>query len=286
MLPIGLGVRLLDYYGFIADMSNYLQPVFEFIGLRGNLAIVFVTSIFVPLYGTIAVMASLPMTLREATLLALMCLIAHSLPVECAVTNKTGSPFLRMFSLRIIMAFVAAAILNIILPQSDAPFTLTENLVEFHSLTEVIKAWGISSINLTIIVVLIVTFLMILQRILIDFNGIEILSKPLKPLMKICGLPDNASFLWIVGNIVGLGYGSAIMIDMVKDGHISYKDANTVNWHLAICHSLLEDTILFTLIGINIWVILYTRIGLAIAVVWIRKLFYVLKFHITTLQRV
>lgn len=286
MLPIGLGVRLLDYYGFIADMSNYLQPVFEFIGLRGNLAIVFVTSIFVPLYGTIAVMASLPMTLREATLLALMCLIAHSLPVECAVTNKTGSPFFRMFSLRIIMAFVAATILNIILPQSDAPFTLTENLVEFHSLTEVIKAWAISSINLTIIVVLIVTFLMILQRILIDFNWIEILSKPLKPLMKIFGLPDNASFLWIVGNIVGLGYGSAIMIDMVKDGHISYKDANTVNWHLAICHSLLEDTILFTLIGINIWVILCTRIGLAIAVVWIRKLFYLLKFRITTLQRV
>ena len=277
MLPIGLVVRLLDYYGIIADLSVYLQPVFEFIGLRGNLAIVFVTSVFVSLYATIAVMASLPMSLREATILTLMCLIAHSLPVECAVTKRTGSPFFRMVSLRVGMAFIAAILLNLILPYSDKPFEFSGEADVYANISDVFTAWGYSSLELIAIVILIVTSLMILQRILIEFNWIDILSRPLNPLMKLFGLPEKSSFLWIVGNIVGLAYGGAIMIDMVKDGHITYKEANTVNWHLAISHSLLEDTILFVLLGINVWVIILTRVGLAIAVVWIRRLVYYLK---------
>ena len=274
MLPISLVVRLLDYYGVIAHLSNYMQPLFEFVGLRGNLAIVFVTSFFVPLYGTIAVMASLTMTLREATILTLMCLIAHSLPVECAVTKRTGSPFFKMVSLRIGMAFVAAIVLNLVLPHSDEIFKLSQEIVAYSSIGDVFYQWGIASVELTIIVVTIVTLLIILQRTLLEFNLIDKLSKPLNPLMRIFGLPEKASFLWIVGNVVGLGYGGAIMIGMVKEGKISYSEANTVNWHLAISHSLLEDTILFVLIGINIWTIIITRVGLAIALLWMRKLFY------------
>ncbi len=277
MLPVGLAVRFLDYFGFIAEMSVYLQPVFEFIGLRGNLAIVFVTSVFVPLYASMAVMASLTMTLREATILTLMCLIAHSLPVECAVTKRTGSPLLRMISLRVGMAFVAAFVLNVVLPLSDKPFEFAGEIDIYNSVGDVFMAWIYSSVDLTLIVVLIVTSLMILQRILIEFNLIDKLSRPLKPLMKVFGLPENSSFLWIVGNVVGLAYGGAIMIDMVKEGKISYGQANTVNWHLAISHSLLEDTILFALIGINVWVILITRVGLAIVVLWTRRFFYFIR---------
>lgn len=285
MLPIGLGVRLLDYWGVIAEMSIYLQPLFEFIGLRGNLAIVFVTSVFVPLYATIAVMASLTMSLREATILTLMCLIAHSLPVECAVTKRTGSPFFIMVSLRVIMAFITAIFLNIILPLDNAPFEFSGEVAIYSSIKEVFIVWGYSSLELIAIVVLIVTSLMILQRILIEFNWIDKLSKPLSPLMRLFGLPQKSSFLWIVGNVVGLAYGGAIMIDMVKEGKITYREANTVNWHLAISHSLLEDTILFALLGINVWVIILTRIGMAIAVVWGRKGLYMLWHNFSSCKK-
>lgn len=273
MLPISLGVRILDYYGFIEYLSTYLHPLFDLIGLPGRLAIVFVTSIFVPLYGTIAVMASLSMTLRDATILSIMCLVAHNLFVECAVTKKTGSSFFGMIALRIGMAFVVAYVLNKILPIDNSLFLLSKNIESYNGLKDVFISWFYSSLQLTFILVVIVASLMILQRILIEFNMIEKISKPLVPLMRIFGLPDNAPFLWIVGNVVGLAYGGAVMVDMIEEEKITKEDANLVNYHLSISHSLLEDTVLFVALGINVWVIIISRISFAIIVVWTKRFF-------------
>ena len=273
MLPISLGVRILDYYGFIEYLSTYLHPLFDLIGLPGRLAIVFVTSIFVPLYGTIAVMASLSMTLRDATILSIMCLVAHTLFVECAVTKKTGSSFFGMIALRIGMAFVVAYVLNKILPIDNSLFLLSKNIESYNGLKDVFISWFYSSLQLTFILVVIVASLMILQRILIEFNMIEKISKPLVPLMRIFGLPDNAPFLWIVGNVVGLAYGGAVMVDMIEEEKITKEDANLVNYHLSISHSLLEDTVLFVALGINVWVIIISRISFAIIVVWTKRFF-------------
>ena len=82
MLPISLAVRVLQYVGVIDWLAGYLSPVFSYIGLSGDSAIVFLTSIFLPLYPTIAVMTTLTLTLREATILAVMCLVSHNLPVS------------------------------------------------------------------------------------------------------------------------------------------------------------------------------------------------------------
>lgn len=278
ILPISLLVRLLQYYGVIDYVAGYMHPLFNFIGLPGATAIVFITSLFLPLYASIAVMTSLAMTLREATILAVMCLIAHNLLVECAVTRKTGSSFFGMFALRIGMAFVAALFLNAVLPVDNTPF-IQVAAEKLTSLGDVLLSWLYSSLTLIVLIVLIVTGLMILQRILVNFHLIDALSRPLRPLMRLFGLPDNAPFLWIVGNVVGLAYGGAVMVDLVEEGKLKLKDSNTVNYHLSISHSLLEDTLLFVALGINFWVIVGTRLTLAMAVVWIRHLIIYITKH-------
>lgn len=270
ILPISLLVRLLQYYGIIDYLAEYLHPLFNLVGLPGATAIVFITSIFLPLYAAIAVMTSLAMTMREATILALMCLIAHNLIVECAVTKKTGSSFAGMVVLRIGMAFVAAVFLNNVLPANDVPFMQTTQIEFQETLGAVLIAWLYSSLKLIATILLVVTALMILQRLLSEFKLIDVISRPLRPLMKLFGLPNSSPFLWIVGNVIGLAYGGAIMADMVDEGQLSLKDANTVNHHLAISHSLLEDTLLFVALGINFWIIVGTRILFAILVVWVR----------------
>ncbi|KAA6326997.1 hypothetical protein EZS27_023974 [termite gut metagenome] len=272
ILPLSLLVRLLQYYGVVGYLADFLHPLFHLVGLPGETAIVFVTSVFLPLYAAIAVMTSLVMSLREATILTLMCLLAHNLPVECAVTKKTGSSFMGMFILRIVMAFVVALFLHIVLPQSDVPFMQTVIAVPDVSVISLLVAWFHSSLSLILTILLIVTGLMVLQRILMEFNLIEVISHPLRLLMKLFGLPDNSSFLWFVGNLVGLAYGGAIMADMVEEGKLSVEDSNTVNHHLAISHSLLEDTLLFVALGIPIGIIVGTRLLFAMAVVWGRRL--------------
>lgn len=279
ILPVSLLVRLLDYYGLIAYLAEYMHPLFNLIGLPGALAIVFITSLFLPLYASIAVMTSLVMTVREATILALMCLVAHNLLVECTVTKKTGSPFWGMAALRIGMAFAIAVFLNTVLPPDNTPFELLTSPEQSNSLGVVFTSWMQSSGILIVTILLIVTTLMILQRALSEFNLIEPISRPLRPLMRVFGLPEKAPFLWIVGNVVGLAYGGAVMVDMVEEGKLSLKESNTVNYHLAISHSLLEDTLLFAALGINWWIIISTRILFAMAVVWGRRFIIYLGRH-------
>ncbi|MDR2860006.1 MAG: nucleoside recognition protein [Mediterranea sp.] len=277
ILPCSLIVRLLQYYGIVDHLAEVLHPLFNFVGLPGATAIVFITSVFLPLYAAIAVMTSLVMTIREATILTLMCLVAHNLLVECAVTKKTGSSFIGMFAFRLIMAFVVANFLNLILPQSyNTPFMQTVAVVYGDaSMVALIEAWLHSSLTLILTIVLIVTGLMILQRILTEFDLIKVISRPLRPLMKLFGLPPNSSFLWIVGNVLGLAYGGALMADMVEEGKLSLKDSNAVNYHLAISHSLIEDTLLFVALGISGWIIISTRILFAVIMVWGRRLIIV-----------
>ena len=269
MLPISLAVRVLQYVGVIDWLAGYLSPIFSYIGLSGDSAIVFLTSIFLPLYPTIAVMTTLTLTLREATILAVMCLVSHNLPVECSVAHKTGSPFGRIVAFRIGMSFASAIILNLLMPKSDAPFSfLASATTEITSWGMLFTQWLSSSLVLIITIILIVSALMVLQRVLEEFGWMHRIAHILAPLMRLFGLPSGCSLLWLTGNVVGMAYGAAIMIDEVEQGRLTGHEANLVNHHLGVSHSLLEDTMLFVAMGISFWWIFLTRLALAMTAVW------------------
>lgn len=268
ILPVSLLVRLLQYSGALSFFAEYLNPVFKLIGLPGESAIVFLTSIFLPLYSSIAVMTSLSITLREATILTLMCLIAHNLLVESAVQKKTGSSFWWMTTLRILSAFLVAFVLNQIMPFSNELFLSSIKQEVFTSIPQLLLAWVKTSSVLIFTIVAIISILMVLQRLLEEYNLFTVISRPLYPIMRVFGLSANSSFLWIIGNVVGLAYGGAIMIDLTENGKLNKKEADLVNHHLAISHSLLEDTLIFVALGIGLWWIVITRLTLAFFVVW------------------
>ena len=278
MLPISLAVRVLQYVGIIDWLAGYLSPVFSYIGLSGDSAFVFLTSIFLPLYPTIAVMTTLTLTLREATILAVMCLVSHNLPVECSVAHKTGSRFGEIVAFRIAMSFVAAVVLNWLLPQSDAPFNfLASATTEVTSWGMLLMQWLTSSLSLIVTIVLIVTALMVLQRVLEEFGWMHRIAHSLSPLMRLFGLPSGCSLLWLTGNVVGMAYGAAIMIDEVEEGRLTREEANLVNHHLGVSHSLLEDTMLFVAMGISFWWICLTRLVLAMIAVWTMRLWCMIR---------
>ena len=144
ILPVSLFVRFLQYSGALSYFAEFLNPLFNLIGLPGETAIVFLTSIFLPLYASIAVMTSLTITLREATILTLMCLLSHNLLVESAVQKKTGSSFWWMTTLRILMSIVVAFVLNKIMPASTVHFEVVTQPEVFSSVGEVLSACNIS----------------------------------------------------------------------------------------------------------------------------------------------
>ena len=86
ILPISLLVRILQYSGILGQISDWLVPVFSLVGLPGETAIVFITSIFSPLYAPIALITSMSLGVREATILALTVSYTHlTLPTNSLV---------------------------------------------------------------------------------------------------------------------------------------------------------------------------------------------------------
>lgn len=271
-LPISLLVRLMQYYGVMDVIGTATNSLFPLLGLPAESAVVFFTSCCLPIYAPIALMTTIDLTVRQATILSLMCLVSHNLPVECAIAKKTGSSFVTIFLLRVVSSVILATVANLLLPEDARIFTLTEEYIDSSSLYDVVSVWLVSSLNLAKTLGFIVTSLMLIQALLEEYGIIRYMCHFIIPLMNIMGLPSNTSFLWLIGNVVGLSYGSAIMINMVSEGKIEKYEADLANRHLAISHSLLEDTVLFASLGICAWWLLLFRIPLAIIAVWAKRI--------------
>lgn len=271
MLPVSFVVRLLQYYGVIEWMAGYLDVVFQFMGLPGASSVAWMTGASVSTYAALAVMLSMELTMRQATIIAIMTGIAHALPLEGAVVKKTGSKFMKMTVIRIAMAFVAGVLLNVVLPEMNEPLISLSSGAEETSLMGVVAAWTVDSLKLSGMIVVFIYLLMVVQRLLDDSGAMVWLTKVMRPLMKLFGLPDNAAYLWLVGNVIGLSYGSAMMMELEDCGQISKEEANEVNYHLIMNHSMLEDTLVFVSVGVSAAWILGTRVSFAIALVWARK---------------
>ena len=61
------------------------------------------------------------------------------------------------------------------------------------------------------------------------------------------------------------------MVELEQRKIVSREDANDVNYHLIMNHSLLEDTIVFTATGISALLLVSVRLAFALALVWTRR---------------
>lgn len=282
ILPISLAFRLLDYTGVLMYIADFLNPVFIHLGLPGSTAIVFISSIFLPLYAPLAIITSMSLTLRELTILALMCQVAHNLPVESAIQAKTGTSFWAMAGVRIFMSIAIGFVLNLILPQTmGLPSFIQTSIENINSLSDLFIAWGLTSLRISILIIGVVTILMVGYKLLEEYNLINRLSKSIEPLLKLFGLPKSTAFLWLIGNIVGLAYGGALMIDQMNEGKVTKAEGSLLNYHLAVSHSIIEDNLLFVALGVSIWWIMLTRLIAAWIVVWLRRFFLDFKSRIS-----
>ena len=270
MLPVSFFVMLLSYFEILPYLSAFASPLFTLVGLPGDAALVFVTSIFTNIYTVIALMSNLDFSLREGVILAMMCLISHNYLVETLVQKKTGSSAWGMVALRFSCSFLAAALLNWCLP--DFSERLSWQPAVALGFRETLMNWLQQSLMLSLKVVVIISLLMIVQRLLEEFGILKRLSAVLGPLMALLGLPKQVAFLWLVGNTLGLAYGSAVLLDHVRQGKISGEQADLLNYHLAVSHSQLEDPLLFAVLGLPMAWLMIPRILLAIVVVWLKRL--------------
>lgn len=271
MVPISLAVTLLQWAGLLDRLSLVVAPLFRWFGLPGSASLAFLTGTLVSCYSAIAVMLTLPLEPREITILALMILISHNVPTETLIQKRAGSSGLFLVALRLGMAFLTAAALNRILPGGDsgaAPSGPAAGAAVQPALTAMLYTWGGSQVVLIGKITLIVMALTVFCRFLDESGAARYITAALLPLLKIMGLSGESAFLWVVANTLGLAYGAAIILGEKAEGKISDREIRRLNVSVALCHSLLEDTILFAAIGASaIWIV-FPRLLIAGLSVW------------------
>lgn len=272
MIPVIILVKIVEELGGIEYISLALSPVMQLVGLPESMGLVWATTMITNIYGGMIIFASMaaevPMTVAQVTTLGGMMLLAHSMPVEGRIAQKSGVRLSFNLFLRIGGALLFGFLLHKIylssnwLQETNHLLWKPAGLVN-HDLPSWIWSQIKTLIQVFVVITVLVTFLKILRS-----TGFErLLVILLSPLLRLLGLGDKTAAITIIGMNLGLTYGGGLLINEAKKGELSSREIFGAISLIAICHSLIEDTLIIMLLGADISGILYLRLVFAFIVV-------------------
>lgn len=115
VVPIYFLVTFLKYTPLLSWISDIFAPTMSILGLPGEASLPLVLGNMINLYAGIGAMASLNLTGKQVTILAVMLSFSHSLFLETVVASKTGMNTKIVLAIRFILAFVFGFLVNIII---------------------------------------------------------------------------------------------------------------------------------------------------------------------------
>ena len=113
-------------------------------------------------------------------------------------------------------------------------------------------------------IALILTPIMIVVEMARHYNILKALSGKIKGILDFLTLPLEAAFPLLVGAFFGIVYGSALIIDYAREGHLGKRELLLIGIFLSISHSIIEDTLIFSAFGANPLIIVLVRLSLAL----------------------
>ena len=115
LVPVYLVVTLIGMTPVLNWIAVVFKPVMFLFGLPGEAAIVLVLGNTLNLYAALGAIASLTLTAKQITILAVMLAFSHSLIVETAIFKKLKVSGFKIVSLRLSLCLFSGVFLNIIL---------------------------------------------------------------------------------------------------------------------------------------------------------------------------
>ncbi len=115
IIPVYFFVNFLSYIGVLEWISNVFIPVMNIFGLPGKAAIVIVLGNVLNLYAAIGAIASISLSVKQITIIAIMLSFSHSLFVETAVAKRAGISGLLIVFIRISLAIISGIVFNLVL---------------------------------------------------------------------------------------------------------------------------------------------------------------------------
>ena len=117
--------------------------------------------------------------------------------------------------------------------------------------------------HIAVLVPAIIIPLMVVLALLTDSHLLDRGVGFIQPVMQRLNLSNRVAFPLLAGLFLGIVFGSGVIISSANDGTLTKRDLILVLVFLGICHSIIEDTLIFAALGANWWVLIICRFVLA-----------------------
>ncbi|MBF0481017.1 MAG: hypothetical protein HQK81_08895 [Desulfovibrionaceae bacterium] len=270
LIPVIIGVKICTELNLVPYLAAPLAPAMELLGLPGAMGLAWATAMLSNLYAGMAVfVAVLPqtgaLTQAQVTVLGVVMLFAHNLIQEGAVTKRCGAGFWTQNAIRFGGAFACGLILHWIFSAGGflaAPVPVLWTPAQDDS---GLFAWALGQAKNLGFIFCVITALMALMRTLTALGLSRFMEAALTPFLRLMGIGAKAATITIIGLTLGIGYGGGLIIHEVDQGAIPRRDVFASVTLMSLCHALIEDTILMTLIGSSPWGTLAARLTFSLA---------------------
>jgi hypothetical protein len=270
-VPVVIITKILEELGLITWLSLLLEPVMGLVGLPGSLGLVWATSLLTSIYGGMAVFAALApglsLTAAQVTIICSIMLIAHSLPLELSISRKAGAAVMPVAILRVGGAILYAFLLDRfcrLLGLWQEPARL---LFRTGEADPGLGAWALNQIANLGMIILVIFCIMVCMRVLRVIGVLSLFERLLGPVLPVFGMSRQAAPLTVVGMVMGLSYGGALIIREACSGKLDRREIFYSMALMGMCHSLVEDTLLMMALGGRFGGIFWGRILFSLGIV-------------------
>src|SRR3990170_6391071 len=115
MIPVFAIVTFLKFTPVLPAVADFFKPYMKIFGLPGDAALAIVMGNTVNLYAALAVISSIKLSGDQATIIAVMLGISHSLPMEITIVQQMKTKFVTVFCLRVLTSMALGVIMKLVL---------------------------------------------------------------------------------------------------------------------------------------------------------------------------
>ena len=108
----------------------------------------------------------------------------------------------------------------------------------------------------------------ILVKIAQEFGGIELLAGWLEPLMSGLGLPEEVGLVWAMTIATNLYGGMIVFADLEIGNSLTVAQMSVLGCLILTVHGLPVEVAVAKKAGVNVWIILLTRVGGGLLFAW------------------
>jgi hypothetical protein len=297
MIPVIILIKVLQEFSLVQYLAYPFSPIMSFLGLPAEYAFAWVGALLNTNYAAFSIVITLfsenPITYEQISVLAIVCLTCHSIIVESIIAKKSGvNPFWSAF-----IRFISAIILGFLFHKFCQYFNVFQSIVSneilfVHSQKAVvynfidyyklgtfeqniniwlleIYSWFLEQVKTFVIIFAVIFGVFLLLKILEDLKILKFINYTFLPVCKLLKISKSNSFLTLAACLIGMSYGWGLFKEATKNNRFFVKQqAFSVITFISIFHAVVEESILFMLLGASFWAVFVVRLAYTILLLW------------------